>query len=430
MDPVPPDSHLSRHISDLVDKGAVKARGAIHSPAGIKLVEDGEVVTRALYDELTHNHLLPSPAECLDITDPVTPLWLSQAVEDLLGDQPAFISLLPEDEVRQKIIHVFSTIPLSPQLTFKLTIARDERPEILTHSLQVAYCAAALAHHSHMAPHEMVNAAAAGVFHDLGLLHVDPALVSADHPLTEQERHHFYSHPVLAYLILERSPIWHPIVSTAVLEHHERIDGSGYPKGLTGARLGSLGQLLAVSELAATLLSLGGDYASRDRLSIVLRMNAGKLNHEHCAHLLAMFPPSSVPADEFRTPGIALELLLNLSVALLRWDTIGKRSPGSPLAKFMTLRLAQLRQSLAEVGIDLEYWSTFSIADSELDSTTLGEMEVAVREAIWQLHAIVAEAHRRWDHLLPGSEGIAEPVQDWLNGIESINPAGTTAAGG
>jgi hypothetical protein len=420
MDPTLPESHLPRHIGNLIDKGAVTARDAIHSPTGVKLIDAGEPITRAVYDEMVHDHLLPSPEECLNIVDAVTPAWLAQAVDDLLADQPAFLSLLPEEEARHKVVHAFTAIPLSPPLTFKLTIARDERPEVLTHSLQVAYCAAALAYHSHAAPHELVNAAAAGVFHDLGLLHVDPELLDSSRPLSESERHHFYSHPVIAYLILERSPIWHPIVSTAVLEHHERIDGSGYPKGLTGAKLGSLGQLLAVAELAATLLSLGGDYASRDRLSIILRMNAGKLNREHCNRLLSMFPPSSVAANEFSTPGVALDLLLELSVALLRWDAICKRSPGSPLAKLLDHRLTQLRQSLAEVGIDLEYWSTFSAAENDLDAGTLGEMEVAVREAIWQLHAIVAEVHRRWTRLLPGSEPIAGPVEDWLTGVDTI----------
>jgi hypothetical protein len=373
-------------------------------------------------EELAKAHLLPTEEECATLVDAITPLWLAQAVDDLLADQPAFMSLLPEEEARRKVIHAFSTIPLSPQLAYKLTMARDLRPEVLDHSIQVAYCAAALAHHSRLAPHEIVNAAVAGLFHDIGLMHVDPDLLGATHPLTERERHHLYSHPMTGYLILEHSPIWHPIVSTAVLEHHERIDGSGYPKGHNQTRLGSLGQLLAVAELAATLLALGGDYASRDRLSIVLRMNAGKLNHEHCSRLLAMFPPCSVSAEAFLTPDIALELLLNLSVAMLRWDTIGKRDPALPLAKFLNFRLSQLRQSLAEVGIDLEYWSTFHDS-AELDGKTLGEMEVAAREAIWQLHAIANEAHRRWNHLLPGSEPIAAPAQEWLANIEEIRPA-------
>ena len=389
MDPTFPDGRFSRDISELAE-------------------------------ELAKAHLLPSAEECLTVTDPVTAAWLAQAVDDLLNDQPAFISLLPDEDVRHNVIHVFTTIPLSPQLAYKLTMARDERPELFYHSLQVAYCAVALAHYSHLPPHEIVNAAVAGIFHDIGLLHIDPELLSAGRPLTKQERHHLYSHPLVAYLILEHSPIWHPIVSTAVLEHHERIDGSGYPKGLTGAKLGNLGQLLAVAELAATLLSLGGDYASRDRLSIILRMNAGKLNGEHCRQLLAMFPPSSVPATTFLTPGVALELLLNLSVALLRWDTISRKSPGSPLAKLLDIRLTQLRRSLAEVGIDLEYWSAFRSSDSDPDGKSLGEMEVAVREAIWQLHAIANEVYRRWDHLMPGSEPIVEPAQDWLSGVETL----------
>lgn len=377
----------------------------------------------ARLDDLAKAHLLPSEEECQAIVDAVTPAWLAEAVDSLLSEQPAFASLVPDEEVRQKLVHLFTTIPLSPPLAFKLTMARDLRPEVLDHSVQVAYCAVALGHYSHLPPHEIVNAAVAGIFHDIGLLHVDPDLLSATRPLNQQERHHLYSHPMIAYLILEQSAIWHPIVSTAVLEHHERLDGSGYPKGLTGAKLGSLGQLLAVAEIAATLLSLGGDYASRDRLSVILRMNEGKLNHEHCSRLLAMFPPCSVPATAFRTPEMALELLLSLSVSLLRWDTISKRSPVSPLAKFLDHRLTQLRSSLADVGIDLEYWSTFHDS-AELGNNALGEMEVAAREAIWQLHAIANEAYRRWEHLAPGSEPIAATAQKWLSGIDNIQPEG------
>jgi HD-GYP domain-containing protein (c-di-GMP phosphodiesterase class II) len=419
MDPTTPESHFLRHISDLADKQEVLAHSPIHSSAGTRLVDSGERITRSLYDDLAKHHLLPSVEECLVVDDAVTPASLAQAIEELLGDEPAFASLVPDEAERHKIIRVFATIPLSPALAFKLTVAREERPEVMQHSLQVAFCAAALAHYSHLPPHEIVNAAAAGLFHDLGLLHIDPDLLRSMRPLSEQERHHLYSHPLTAYLILERNPIWHPIVSTAVLEHHERIDGSGYPKGLTEARLGSLGQLLAVAELAATMLSYGGDYASRDRLGIVLRMNEGKLNHEHCNRLLAMFPPCSVPATSFRTPGAALELLVDLSVALLRWQAIHKQLPASPLAKFIDKRMTQLNRSLADVGLDLEYWSAFH-TNTELDGKSLGEMEVAAREAIWQMHAIANEVYRRWEHIVGGSAPIAAATQEWLGSIDGM----------
>jgi hypothetical protein len=372
-------------------------------------------------DELAKAHLLPTAEECEALVDAVTPAWLAQAVDELLNDQPAFASLLPDDEARRKVVHLFTTIPLAPPLAYELTMARDIRPAVLSHSIQVAYCAAALAHHSHLPPHEIVNAAVAGIFHDIGLMHVDPDLLDSSGPLSERQRHHLYSHPMTGYLILEHSPIWHPVVSTAVLEHHERIDGSGYPKGLTQAKLGGLGQLLAVAEIAATLIALGSDYASRDRLSVILRMNEDKLNREHCNRLLSMFPPCAVAATTCASSDVALELVLNLSVALLRWDTISKRSPASPLAKLLDLRLTQLRRSLADVGIDLEYWSTFHDSN-DLDGRSLGEIEVAVREAIWQLHALASEAYRRWEHLLPGSEPIAEHAQQWLVGLEEIKP--------
>lgn len=391
----------------------------VPGPAHAHRAEHADGEGRAIYDQVARNRLLPSAEECARIEDAVTPPALMHAVEDLLAREPAFGALMPSDGARHDLMRIFRALPLTPTLAFKVTMARDQRPEILDHSLRVAYCAAALAEHCRMAHHEVVNAAAAGLFHDMGLLHVDPELLDDTRPLLEHERHYLYSHPLTGYLILEHSPIWHPIVSTAVLEHHERIDGSGYPKGLTGEKLGRLGQLLAVAELAATLLTHGGGYSSRDRLGIVLRMNEGKLNHEYCSHLMAMFPATAAWGGQRRTPGVALEVLVGLSVAFMRWQSIQAQQPRAPMANFIGHRMGQLGHALADVGIDLEYWSTFSM-DGDLDAASLGEMEVAAREGVWQLHAIGREICRRWDQLMPGSEVIAPAVVDWIDSSEGV----------
>lgn len=395
------------------------AAAPVGAQVRVQRIESTGHTSPVAYDQVARNRLLPSPEECANQEDPVTPGALMQALEELLANDPAFTALMPSDGARHDLMRIFLALPLTPPLAYKLTLARDQRPELLDHSLRAAYCAAALAEHCRMAQHEIVNAAAAGLFHDLGLLHVDPGLLNTSQPLHEHELHYLYAHPLTAYLILEHTPIWHPIVSTAVLEHHERIDGSGYPMGHGGDRLGSLGQLLAVAELAATVLAYPGTTAARNRLGIVLRMNEGKLNHEYCSHLLAMFPPSSSWGVPSHAPGVALETLVGLSVALLRWQAIGAQLPQAPMASLINKRVGQLGHSLAEVGIDLEYWSTFSM-NADLEAAALAEMNVAAREGVWQLHAIGYEVCRRWEQLIGGSEPIAAAVLDWLRNVENI----------
>ena len=411
--------HFLRHVADLAERHAVVAQMPIHTAAGVKLVDRGERITRAHYDDLARHKLQASLEDSLAVSNGVTAASLRLAVDELVNAEAAFAALLPDHGERDRLVPLFATLPLAPPLAFKLTVAREERPEVLDHSLKVAYCAAALAYRSGLPHHEIVNAAAAGLFHDLGLLHVDPDMLRSMRPLQEHERNHLYAHPLTAYLILERSPIWHPVVSTAVLEHHERLDGSGYPQGLSGDKLGQLGQLLAVAELAATLLSHAGGHASRARLEVVLSMNQGKLNHDYCNRLLAMFPPSFGAGKFAPPPGKTLELLVELSVIFMRWQAIARQQPEAPLTAFIDKRLARLGHSMADIGIDFEYWSAFSAA-ADFDPQAGAELEAAAREGAWQVQAIASEVRRRWEHLSPGSEAIAAAAQEWLASVDCL----------
>ncbi|MBI4986332.1 MAG: HD domain-containing protein [Rhodocyclales bacterium] len=404
-----------RHVAD----HAEKRETATHTPSHVENGVNGERVAHARYDELVRHKLQAESGEGCGVGNMVTAGELKQGIEDLMAAEPVFAALVPDPDERQRLLHVFATLPLAQPLACKLTAMRDERPEVMRHSLKVAYCAAALAGRCGLPQHAGVDAAAAGVFHDLGLLHVDPDLLRGMRPLQEHERNYLYAHPLASYLILEHSPVWHPVVSTAVLEHHERIDGSGYPQGLHGNKLGQLGQLLAVAELAAALLSYGGGAASRNRLEVVLRMNEGKLNHEYASRLLEMFPTSFGSGIPPSPMGKSLEALVDLSVVFMHWQAAAKRLPQAPLAVFVEHRVAHLAHSLARIGIDLEYWSTFN-TDAEFDAKSLAEMEAAAHECVWQLHAIADEARRRWDHLLVGSEPIAAAVGVWLARVDAL----------
>jgi HD-GYP domain-containing protein (c-di-GMP phosphodiesterase class II) len=64
--------------------------------------------------------------------------------------------------------------------------------------------------------------------------------------LTEQEKKLIYTHPILGYNIL-KSLEFPLAVSRAVLEHHERENGSGYPRKLTGGNISLYGKIIGVA---------------------------------------------------------------------------------------------------------------------------------------------------------------------------------------
>jgi putative nucleotidyltransferase with HDIG domain len=108
----------------------------------------------------------------------------------------------------------------------------------------------------------------AALLHDLGKIAVREAVLTKEGRLTEKEFEHIQSHPEFTQAILEKINFareYQRIPSIAA-SHHEKLDGSGYPHGLVGAQIPSLGRLLAVVDVFDALTS---KRHYRDRMDFV-----------------------------------------------------------------------------------------------------------------------------------------------------------------
>ena len=87
----------------------------------------------------------------------------------------------------------------------------------------------------------------AGLVHDLGRLGVPNTIWDKESPLSHAETERVRLHPYLTERMLACSPALAPLAAIAV-QHHERMDGSGYPRGLAGAAISPEGRLLAAAD--------------------------------------------------------------------------------------------------------------------------------------------------------------------------------------
>lgn len=87
----------------------------------------------------------------------------------------------------------------------------------------------------------------AGLVADVGRVTVPPRAWERAGPLTADEREHVRLHPYYTERILEQSSVLAPLAAPAVC-HHERLDGSGYHRGLTAPMLSTPARLLAVAD--------------------------------------------------------------------------------------------------------------------------------------------------------------------------------------
>ena len=102
------------------------------------------------------------------------------------------------------------------------------------HSVDVATVAVAIARELGFGRTEMVELARGALVHDLGMATIDRGIREKAGPLTEAERAQVQLHPRLGFELLRALQPEEVLPNHIALQHHERLDGSGYPQGLFG----------------------------------------------------------------------------------------------------------------------------------------------------------------------------------------------------
>ncbi len=94
-----------------------------------------------------------------------------------------------------------------------------------------------------------------GLLHDMGKLAVPSAVLAKPGPLDDAELAEIRKHPEAGERLLRELGGFPPAVRRLVLDHHERLDGSGYPRGLSGDELDVGTRVLAVCDVYDALVS-------------------------------------------------------------------------------------------------------------------------------------------------------------------------------
>ena len=97
--------------------------------------------------------------------------------------------------------------------------------------------------------------AMAALLHDVGCAKIDKALIETGKRLTDKQFKIYTAHPELGHDMIVQSTEFNPAIQRVSLEHHERIDGSGYPSGLR--RLASYSQLIGLVDSYESLTYRG-----------------------------------------------------------------------------------------------------------------------------------------------------------------------------
>ena len=416
-----PDSpHYLRALTDMADRRAVVTQDAIYTDNGIKLVEKGARIDSRLYDRLVQHKLREPIDRHLTVENAVDVSALIAAGQDL-AEQGVLPQMLAQAlGSAGKLLAPLRSVSLPDPVAFKLTVMRDQRPGLFEHSLQMMMVAVFLGLKSGLSERDCVPLAAAALLHDAGVLHMDPSWMDPLNKVTGVQRKHLVAHPITSMLMLKDADVYPRSVEIAVLEHHERMDGSGYPRGLPGADISPMGRILLLAEVVTAFYEKYTDMPAQ-RLSLVLRLNHRKFPAALVAHVLPLLQEDVTRDSALMPLGADAPVQIDtLAGAFEQWEQLkaalppaARQVPGSVFA-FADIRLQALQKALIEAGSHPRQQGDLL---EQLQGDALGLAEVALvgREALWQLQSIVNACYRRWPQLMDRASPADAAVADWCD---------------
>jgi HD-GYP domain-containing protein (c-di-GMP phosphodiesterase class II) len=125
------------------------------------------------------------------------------------------------------------------------------------------------------------------LLHDIGKIGVPDSILIKPTRLTNKEYDQIKKHPGIGYKIMSQVHLLHNVLP-AIIEHHERLDGCGYPLGLQGEQISLFGRIVAVADVFDAITT---DRPYRKALDIhsgmdFLRKNIGLQFDGYCVNAL------------------------------------------------------------------------------------------------------------------------------------------------
>jgi PAS domain S-box-containing protein len=124
---------------------------------------------------------------------------------------------------------------------------------------RIARLAIAIAKRLQLAEDEITGIGLAAALHDIGKIYIPEEIRNSNIPLKEWQRNVIRDHPEVGFNILKtvelKTPGFPWPIAEIVLQHHERLDGSGYPQGLSGEEILLGARILAVADVVAAMTS-------------------------------------------------------------------------------------------------------------------------------------------------------------------------------
>lgn len=235
-------------------------------------------------DEDDEKSLIACPAAQKNIerlrTDDRTKVTLSASVRERVAQGIQFVYNNPNspelmeatDTIADELLNAINS---NDAIAIDISALKTSDEYTFKHSVDVATIAMIVAKQQGLSQAQIREIGVAGLLHDVGKTKVPSEILNKPSRLNEAEFMVMKQHSLYGYGIIKDRPEVSPQISLGVLQHHEKIDGSGYPMGVKEHKICPYAKILAVADIYDALVTerpYKSAYSQRDAVEMIMSM--------------------------------------------------------------------------------------------------------------------------------------------------------------
>jgi len=280
----------------------------------IRKLKQGMIIAQSIYNKHGASYLVKGQPITLEYMEQLKKIGIPTVTVTSLN--PNFQLLPPEDVVQEKtrinaikkVYETFQSVEktgeldvdamqdVSEKIIFdiidrkenlvQLTDIRLHDTYTFSHSVNVAILSAMLGMLCHYSKKDLLLLTLGALLHDLGKINVSPAILTKTTRLTAEEFSLVQQHPLngaARIMQMERSLPAPSVLAAIAAEHHEHVDGRGYPRGLKDEQIHRFAKIVAIADVYDALTSerpYKKAYTSHVAYTIMTRVMKGHFDED------------------------------------------------------------------------------------------------------------------------------------------------------
>jgi HD-GYP domain-containing protein (c-di-GMP phosphodiesterase class II) len=229
------NKHYLDKVMDLAETMGVEATEDIFDARGMKLIVKGARISRAVQEKLILHKLRKPFESSISVEGGINSNTINAEARRIIETvAPVACIFKASYDTGVSPLDIMARLQFGNAMSMMLTIIEKGGAKALEHSVMVSLVSVCFAKKLGLNEKDQQVIALAGLLHDIGELYIEPEYLRSQKRLLPHEWRHVIVHPRIGQMLIEELENYPPAVALAVAEHHERFDGTGYPRQVCG----------------------------------------------------------------------------------------------------------------------------------------------------------------------------------------------------